>query len=60
MQSCNGLLDTGFKQTGQSPFSPRYPNMIKNWTAFKHKFEETVPKLSVNSGNRNSPDSHKN
>ena len=55
----HGFLDTGFKQTGPSPFSPRYPNGINNRTAFKCKSEETVSKLSVNSGNRNSQDSHK-
>ena len=31
----------------------------KIWTACKRKFEQTVPKLSVNSGNPNSQDSHK-
>ena len=35
-----------------SPFSQPYPNGIKNWTALKCQFEETVPKMSVNSGNR--------
>ena len=55
------FLDTGFKQTDPSPFSSRYPNGIKkNYTAFKRKFEETVPKLLANSGNCNSQDSHKN
>ena len=54
----HGFLDTDFKQTRPSPFSPRYPNGIKNWTAFKWKFEETVPKSSVNSRDGNSQDSH--
>ena len=54
------FLDTGFKQTGPLPFSPRYPTEIKNETAFKRKLKETVSKLSVNPGNRNSHDSHKN
>ena len=40
--------------------SPCYPNGIKNWTAFKRKFKETFPKLSVKSGNNNSQDSHEN
>ena len=53
----HGFLDIGFKQTRPSPFSPRHPNGIKNWTAFKRKFEEIVPKLSVKPGNRNSQDS---
>ena len=53
------ILDTGFKQTGPAVFSPLYFNGIKNQTASKHKFKETVPKLSVNSGNPNSQDSHK-
>ena len=54
------VIDAGFKQTGPSLFSPRDPNGIKNWTVLKPKFKETVPKLSVNSGNRNSQGSHKN
>ena len=41
-------------------FSPRYSNGIKVGTAFKRIFEEIVSKLSVNFGNRNSQDSHKN
>ena len=41
-------------------FSPCCFNGIKIGTAFKCIFEETVPKLSVNGGNRNSQDSHKN
>ena len=52
----HGFLDAGFKQTELLPFSPHYP---KGLTAFKYKFEETVPNLSVNSGNRNSQDCHK-
>ena len=42
-------------------FSPRYFNGLKIGTAFKciFQFEETVPILSVNFGNRSSQDSHK-
>ena len=33
---------------------------MKIGTAFKYIFEETLPKLSVKFGNRDSQDSHKN
>ena len=33
-------LDTGFKQTGPSPFSPCYSNGINSWTTFKYKLEK--------------------
>ena len=56
----HGFLDTGFKQTGLLPFSPCYLSGIKNETTFKRELEKAVPKLSVNSGNCNSLDSHKN
>ena len=37
-----------------------YYNGTKIVTVFKCIFEETVPKLTVNFGNRNSQGSHKN
>ena len=49
-------IDTGFKRT-ECPIFPRYSNGIKIGTAFKCIFEETLPKLLVNFGNRNSQDS---
>ena len=56
----HGFVDTGFKQTQPSPFSPRYSHGMKKCTAFKRKFEETVLTVSVNSRNPNSQDSRKN
>ena len=43
-----------------APFSPHYFSGVKIGTAFNCTFVETVPKLSVNFGNRNSQDSQKN
>ena len=54
----HGLLDTGCKQTDRRHFFPHYPNGIK--LNCSRKFAETVPKLSLNSGNRNSQDFHNN
>ena len=48
-----------FQTEWKRHFSPRYFNGVKIGT-LKCIFEETVPKLSVNFGNRNSQDSHKN
>ena len=56
----HSFLDTGFKQAGPSPFPQRYPNGIKQNEQLIYKFEETVSKLSVNSGNHNLQDSYKN
>ena len=56
----HGFLDTSFKQTERAILLHVIPNGLRNGTAFKCIFEETVPKLSVNFGNRNSQDSHKN
>ena len=53
-------IGTGFKQTELTIFSPRYFNGIKISTAFKCILEEKKIKLSVNFGNHNSQDSHKN
>ena len=50
-------IDTGFKQTERAIFLHVIPNRINIRTALKYIFEETVPKLSVNFGNRNSQDS---
>ena len=56
----HGLLDTGFKQIGPCHFLCVIPmGLKKNQTASKCKFEETLPKLSVNSGN-NSQGSYNN
>ena len=55
-----GFLDTSFKQTERASFLCVIPIGIKNGTAFKYIFEETVPKLSVNFGYHNSQDPHKN
>ena len=56
---CHFSIDTGFKQTEHTIFSPRYFNGIKIVAVFTI-FEETVPKLSVNFGNHSLQDFHKN
>ena len=56
----HGFVNAGFKQTECAIFSPCYSNGIKNGTAFKCIFGETVPKLLENFGNRNSQVWHKN
>ena len=57
---CHVAIDTGVKQTKRTIFSVRYFSGIEIVIAFKCIFEETMPKLSVNFGDRISQDLHKN
>ena len=56
---CHGSLTLVSNKLDQCYFSTLF-QWNKNLSASKCNFEETVPKLSVNSGNCNSQDSHKN
>ena len=47
-------IDTGVKQTERAIFLHVISIGVKIGTALKCVFEETLPKLSVNFGNRNS------
>ena len=57
---CHISIDTGFKQTEHTIFLRVTSMGIKILTTFKCIFEETESKLSVNFGNYNSQDFHKN
>ena len=52
--------DTGSKQIERAIFPMLFQWDKKIGTAFKCILEETMPKLSLNFGNRNSQNSHKN